>query len=129
MAQAQTDFQQLFSDLENGWMNAWKNKDEKTVREILANDFTLSSSLSTGELVTKEQWIAALPVFNCKSFKFDTIKVRVNGNTAVLNIWYYQEATANGKDWTGNFLMTDIWVKQKNNKWQVIARHASWLKK
>lgn len=129
MAQAQTDFHQTFSDLENSWMNAWKNKDEKTVREILANDFTLSSSLSTGELVTKEQWIAALPVFNCKSFKFDTIKVRVNGNTAVLNIWYYQEATANGKDWTGNFLMTDIWVKQNNNKWQVIARHASWLKK
>lgn len=129
MAQAQTDFHQTFSDLENSWMNAWKNKDEKTVREILANDFTLSSSLSTGELVTKEQWIAALPVFNCKSFKFDTIKVRVNGDTAVLNIWYYQEATANGKDWTGNFLMTDIWVKQNNNKWQVIARHASWLKK
>ena len=128
MVQTQTDFTQMFSDLENKWMNAWKNKDEKTVREILADDFTLTSSLSTGELITKEQWIAALPKYICKSFAFDTIKVRVNGNTAVLNIWYHQQATVNGKEWDGNFLMTDVWVKQKNDNWQVIARHASWLK-
>ncbi len=108
-------------------MNAWKNKDEEVVREILADDFTLTSSLSTRALMTKAQWIAALPNYNCTSFAFDKINVRVNENTAVLNIWFHQEANANGKDWNGYFLMTDIWVKQISENWQVIARHASWI--
>ena len=109
-------------------MNAWKNKDEKACREILADDFTLTSSLSTGELITKEQWIGALSKYDCKSFQFDKIKVRVYGKTAVVNSWYHQEAIANGKDWNGEFLMTDVWVKKKED-WQVVSRHASWLKK
>ncbi len=127
MSNAETDFQQIFFDLENRWMNAWKNKDEKIVRELIADDFTLTSSLSTGELMTKEQWIHALPVYDCHSFQFDRIDVRINGNTALLNIWFQQKATVNGKEWNGHFLMTDIWVKQQTNNWQVIARHASWL--
>lgn len=107
-------------------MNAWKNKDEKIANEILPDDFTLTSSLSTGELITKEQWIGALSKFDCKSFHFDTIKVRLYGKTAIVNSWYHQEATANGKGWNGNFLMTDVWVK-KNKRWQVVSKHGSWL--
>ena len=127
MTNDQTNFQQIFFDLENRWMNAWKTKDEKVVRELIADDFTLTSSLSTGELMTKELWILALPKYDCQSFQFDKIDVRINGNTALLNIWYHQEATVNGKEWNGHFLMTDVWVKQPTNNWQVIARHASWL--
>jgi len=120
--------EQIFTDLENAWMNAWKNKDIVTARDILADDFTLTSSLSDGQLMTKEQWLGAISKYDCQSFNFDKIKVRVNGDTAILNIWYHQKATASGKDWNGNFLMTDIWVRQQNDKWQVVARHASWLK-
>ena len=98
MTEDQTNFQQIFLDLENRWMNAWKNKDEKVVRELIADDFTLTSSLSTGELMTKEQWIQSLSKYDCQSFQFDKINVRINGNTALLNIWYHQEATVNGSN-------------------------------
>lgn len=54
--------EKLFLDLETKWMNAWKNKDVETVREILADDFTLTSSLSTGALVDNEDWIAKLAI-------------------------------------------------------------------
>ncbi len=118
--------EKLFLDLETKWMNAWKNKDVETVREILADDFTLTSSLSTGALVDKEDWIAKLAIYNCTEFRFDKIKVRVYGNTSVVNTWFHQEATANGKDWSGDFLITDVWVKKDEN-WQVVARHANWL--
>ncbi len=121
-----TTLESQFLALETKWMNAWKEKDETTVRQILADDFTLTSSLSAGPLMTKEQWIAALPRYNCKSFSFDTVKVRKYGNTAVVNSWFKQEATANGRDWNGNFLITDVWVKRKKT-WQVVSRHASWL--
>jgi ketosteroid isomerase-like protein len=82
--------------------------------------------LSGGGLVDKEGWIAKLATYDCKEFRFDKIQVRVYGNTAVVNSWFHQDATANGKDWSGDFLITDVWVK-KNENWQVVARHASWL--
>jgi len=118
--------EKLFLDLETQWMEAWKNKDVETAQKILADDFTLTSSLSSGGLVDKEDWIAKLAIYDCTAFRFDKIKVRVYGNTAVVNSWFHQEATANGKDWSGDFLITDVWV-MKTDHWQVVARHASWL--
>lgn len=119
--------QQAFFELETNWMNAWKNKDAATAREILADEFTLTSSLSSGALVHKEEWIdKAMNYYHCKNFRIDKLESREYERTAVLNIWFYQEAEANGKNWSGHFLITDIWV-QKNTNWQVVARHASWL--
>jgi len=107
-------------------MTAWKNKDVVTVRKLLSDDFTLTSSLSAGGLVDKEDWIAKLELYDCKAFHFDKIQVRIYDNTSVVNSWFHQDATANGKDWSGNFLITDVWVK-KDKDWQVVTRHASWL--
>ena len=118
--------EKLFLDLETQWMTAWKNKDVVTVRKILSDDFTLTSSLSSGGLVDKEDWIAKLEMYDCKEFRFDKIQVRVYDNTSVVNIWFHQVASANGKDWSGDFLITDVWVK-KGEYWQVVARHGSWL--
>ena len=116
----------LFLELETKWMTAWKNKDVATIRKILSDDFTLTSSLSGGGLVDKEDWIAKLRVYDCKEFRFDKIQVRLYENTSIVNSWFHQEATANGQDWNGDFLITDVWVK-KNEDWQVVTRHASWL--
>ena len=121
--------EQTFIDLETKWMNAWKNKDEATARQIIADDFTLTSSLSAGDLVDKEGWIdKAIHHYDCKDFKIDKLQARVYDKTAVLNIWFHQNAVANGKDWSGDFLLTDVWV-QRNDNWQVVARHSSWLPK
>jgi ketosteroid isomerase-like protein len=126
-AQSKKTADQLFTDLETKWMTAWKNKDEAALRKILADDFTLTSSLSTGSLANKEEWVdKALHQYHCKSFVINKLQSRVYDKTAVVNIWFYQSADANGKDWSGNFLLTDVWV-QKNKAWQVVARHASWL--
>ena len=120
--------EQLFIDLETEWMNAWINKDEATARKLMADEFTLTSSLSSGDLVDKEDWIEkAIHQYHGKNFRINKLEARVYDNTALLNIWFHQTATANGKDWSGDFLLTDIWVK-KNNSWQVVARHSSWLR-
>ena len=121
-----TIMEKLFIELENRWMTAWKNKDVETARKILSDDFTLTSSLSSGALVDKEDWLSKLEVYDCKDFRFDKIQVRIYENTSVVNSWFHQDATANGKDWSGDFLITDVWVKKKDD-WQVVSRHASWL--
>jgi hypothetical protein len=125
--QTNATMEKLFLDLETKWMNAWKNKDEVTARKLLADEFTLTSSLSSQDLVNKETWIdKAIHQYDCKDFRIDKLQVRTYGNTAVLNIWFYQDAVANGKDWSGHFALTDVWVK-KEQEWQVVARHATWL--
>ena len=119
--------EELFIDLETEWMNAWINKDDATARRLMADEFTLTSSLSSGDLVDKEGWIEkAIHRYHGTSFRINKLKARVYDNTALLNIWFNQTATANGKDWSGDFLLTDIWV-QMHNSWQVVARHSSWL--
>ena len=121
--------EQKFIDLETKWMNAWKNKDEVTARKMIADEFTLTSSLSTGDLVDKEGWIEkALHHYNCKDFQINKLEARLYDKTAILTIWFHQNAVANGKDWSGDFLLTDIWVEKKDD-WQVVARHSSWLQK
>jgi hypothetical protein len=122
----QQQLEHQFLKLETKWMNAWKEKDLETCRTLLADEFTLTSSLSTGDLLNKEQWLAAVSRYNCKSFRFNKIMVRKYGRAAIVNSWFYQEADANGKDWTGTFLITDAWVR-KGSKWQVVTRHATWL--
>ena len=119
--------EQLFTDLETKWMNAWKDKDETVARSIIGDEFTLTSSLSTGGLMNKEEWIEkAMKNYHCKSFKIEKLQARIYDNTALLNIWFSQSALVNGKDWSGDFLLTDVWV-QKNEEWKVVARHSSWL--
>jgi len=119
--------EQLFIDLETKWMNAWKDKDEAVARGIIADEFTLTSSLSTGDLMNKEDWIEkAMKNYHCKSFRIEKLQARIYNKTALLNIWFNQTALVNGKDWSGDFLLTDVWV-QKNSEWKVVARHSSWL--
>lgn len=119
---------QFFLELETKWMTAWQNKNEAVARDLLADEFTLTSSLSKNELVNKESWIdKAINHYHCRSFRFDKVTSRVYGEVAILNIWYHQEAEAGGHDWSGKFLMTDAWVL-KDGKWQVASRHASWIK-
>ena len=113
---------------EHEWMDAWLRKDMQAAADILADEFTLTSSLSTGELTTKAQWLAgAGQTHIARSFHFDRIDVHVYGDAALARIWYHQEAVVRGNDWSGSFLMSDLWVR-RDGRWQVAARHASWLK-
>ena len=121
--------EQKFIDLETKWMNAWKNKDEAKARELIADEFTLTSSLTTGDLLSKDEWIEkVLHNFDCKALRITKQRVRVYDKTAILNIWLHQEAIVNGKEWNGDFLLTDVWVQRKET-WQVVSRHSSWLQK
>lgn len=113
---------------EEEWMDAWLRRDMHAAAAILADEFTLASSLSNGELMTKAQWLAGAGVTHvCRSFHFDRVDVRVYGEAALATVWYQQQAGVRGRDWSGNFLMSDLWLR-RDGRWQVVARHASWLR-
>jgi ketosteroid isomerase-like protein len=111
--------------MENEWARAWQLPDPGALESIVADDFTLTSSSSKGEITNKRQYIdSTLKLVRGDGFSFEKLAVRIYGETAVINAQFQQNATFAGRDWSGEFLLTDVWVK-RDGRWQVVARHAS----
>ena len=110
------------SNLEREWMSAWIRKDLDVCRRILADDFILTSA--RGNIMSKVDWLAGLEVFDCTSFDWEDINVRPFGEVAIVHSRTRQAASVAGNDWSGVFLLTDVWVR-RNDKWQVVSRHGS----
>lgn len=108
--------------LEQEWMAAWVKQDRATCERILADDFLLTSA--RGVLMSKSEWLAALSSFICTSFSWEQLVVRPFGKTAIVHGRANQEAAVAGQDWSGVFLITDVWAK-RNNQWQVVSRHGT----
>ena len=125
---AEESFEQIerrLNTLEHRWMDAIKVRDAAALKRILADDFTLTSVQPAGALTDKTKYIeSALRDWELSSYSFDKLAVRVYGNTAVVNALYRQRAAVAGKESSGDFLITDVWVKQ-DKRWRVVTRHTS----
>ncbi|MEO5565044.1 MAG: nuclear transport factor 2 family protein [Luteimonas sp.] len=108
--------------LEQEWMAAWVKQDHAACERILADDFLLTSA--RGVLMSKGEWLSALNVFNCTFFCWEELVVRSFGETAIVHGRANQEAAVAGQDWSGIFLITDVWAK-RNKQWQVVSRHGT----
>lgn len=108
--------------LEREWMDAWIRKDLAVCSRILADDFILTSA--RGTLMSKADWLAGIEVFDCTSFFWDDITVRPFGDVAIVHSRTRQVASVAGNDWSGSFLLTDVWVL-RDGQWQVVSRHGS----
>ncbi len=58
----------------------------------------------------------------------DEVKVKVYGNTAIASILDTETTTFNGKDVSGQYRGTDVFVK-RDGKWKVVASHACKVEK
>jgi len=94
-----------------------------TCDRILGEDFLLTSA--RGVLMSKEQWLAgAMGPFVGEAFDWEEIRVRPFGDVAVVHSRARQRASIAGQDWSGVFLLTDVWVF-RDNRWQVVSRHGT----
>jgi len=107
--------------LEREWMQAWLRKDMDTCRRILDDNFILTSA--TGALMDKEEWLAkAAGPFTGREFHWKYIKVRkISDTVAIAHVRSSQVSSIGEKDWSGEFLITDVWVKRADG-WKVTAR-------
>jgi ketosteroid isomerase-like protein len=118
----QSGLEAELTDLEREWMDAWILKDLGVCNRILADDFILTSA--RGTLMSKADWLAGIEVFDCTSFVWDAITVRPFGDVAIVHSRTRQVAAVAGHDWSGEFLLTDVWVR-RDDQWQVVSRHGS----
>ncbi len=109
--------------LEIEWMDAWKRQDREAVEKILSEDFTLTSS-TTDDLIYRESWLESLPRVLKKDFDFSDFHVQVYDNAAVVRSKFRQIATLDGSDFGGEFIFTDVWIKE-DGKWLAVSRHSS----
>lgn len=111
--------QQEIRSLYNQWMEAVQHRDTSTLDHILGEEYIYTAS-GQGRW-TRQGWLETVPVYEIHSFEFPHIDVRVYGDVAVAVCEYRQTATVRGEVRSGDFLITDVWVK-RDGRWQVVAR-------
>ena len=109
--------------LERAWMNAWIAKDRNACDRILDEEFLLSSA--RGVLMQKPGWlVGAMGPFNCEDFEWQEVLVRPFGNVAIVHSRIKQRASVGAQDWSGVFMLTDVWVL-RGSEWKVVSRHGT----
>lgn len=112
--------------LENGWNDAMVNHDWEFFNQILADDYTGTDF--DGNIGTKPQFLESLKSGESvmTSSITDNMKVRIYGDAAVVT---GRTTTVNeqykGKDISGQYQWTDMWVKDYLGHWRCVAEHVS----
>jgi hypothetical protein len=109
-------------ELSHEWMRAVQAHDRDRLETILGREFSVVGAV--GEL-GREQWLEnASGPYTIEDFAYEQMEVEVYGDTAVLTSRYRQTAELDGRDLSGSFLVTDVWVR-RDGRWQVVRRHAT----
>lgn len=116
--------EQIITQMEQDWGVALVKKDLATIDRIEAPEWMISNEV--GDLQSKAQTDTELKtgVYNCESFTLDDTKVGVFGDTAVVFGLETEKSTYQGKDSSGQYRFTDVFVK-RNGVWQAVATHVS----
>jgi len=112
--------------LENGWNDATVKHDWAFFDQILADDYIGTDF--DGNVGTKPQFLQSLKSGESvmTSSITDDMKVRIYGDAAVVT---GRTTTVNeqykGKDISGQYRWTDMWVKDYLGRWRCVAEHVS----
>jgi ketosteroid isomerase-like protein len=107
-------------NLEEARNQAVLHGDVAALDHMTSDDYTFITL--RGELRTKSD---ILPGFRSGSFHYESrqisdLKVRLYGNTAVVTGRSIQKGMENGKDYSGDYRFTRVYVKQ-NGRWLTVA--------
>jgi ketosteroid isomerase-like protein len=106
--------------VEREWGDAMTNHDIVGLDRILGDDHSVISK--DGSVHTKAQEMANYKSEESSSelSDFEPMKVRVFGNTAVVTGGHREKSHNFGKDTSGHYRWTDVFVK-RNGRWQAVA--------
>jgi ketosteroid isomerase-like protein len=121
--------EQTLTQMERDWCLVSTNKanvdkDVQTMDRILAEDWVGLSS--EGKTRTKASEIAEVKsgASTYQSVELGPMKVRVFGNTAIVTGSDTEKSTYNGKDTSGRYVWTDVFV-ERNGRWQAVASEST----
>jgi len=112
--------EQTLMQLERDWTQAGLKKDAGALERIIADDW--AGIDFEGKTFTKAQVMADLKsgAATTQTVELGEMKVRVFGNTAVVTGSDTEKSSYKGKDTSGKYVWTDVFV-QRNGRWQAAA--------
>ena len=110
--------------IENAWTDAQKTRNVEGLRDILADDWVGLGW--DGEMSDKAKALADLKSSgnSLDNIEMGPMKVRIFGNTAVVTGSNIEKSTEHGKDSSGRYIWTDVFVKQKG-MWRAVASQSA----
>jgi ketosteroid isomerase-like protein len=111
--------EQALMQMERDWTEAALKKDVATLDKILADEWVGQGITGSA---TKAQALADLKSGDNKqdSVTLGEMKVRVFGNTAVVTGSDDEKTSYKGKDTSGHYTWTDVFV-EREGRWQAVA--------
>ena len=125
----QGDAEQTLRRIEQELTDALAKGDASAFERYVANTFVYTDA--EGTMMDKAQLVSDTRsgALKAPSVKMDDIKVHLYGDTAVVT-WRSTEkgTTYKGKDLSGQYRFTDVFVRQNGN-WQMVASHGTRISK
>jgi ketosteroid isomerase-like protein len=123
-AAAGTSVADQLKQVEKNWTDAQKTRNVEKLGEILADNWIGIGW--DGETSDKAKALAELksPGNSLDSIDMGPMQVRVFGSTAIVTGSDTEKSKEHGKDSSGKYIWTDVFVKQ-NGKWRAIASQSA----
>ena len=108
-------------------MRAWVQRDLRTLKAATAGDFILLTASKPPVILDQKSWLeAAGKRWLCSSYRFGDVYVRKVGNVALFASQVELKVTMDGEDWSGAYLVTDLWRKGRIRRgWRMAQRIVS----
>jgi ketosteroid isomerase-like protein len=118
-AERQAEMDEL-KQIEKDWTDAQKAKDSDKLAEIL-DDRWIGIGVD-GKSTTKAEAVSHLkmPGYSMESIDFGPMRVRIFGNMAVVTGTDTEKSSEAGKDTSGKYVWTDVFVK-RDAKWKAVS--------
>ncbi|HKE31126.1 MAG TPA: nuclear transport factor 2 family protein, partial [Candidatus Angelobacter sp.] len=105
------------TQLEDASRDAALKSDPSWAEKNVADDFVRINV--EGKLLNKDQFIDNIKKTKFESLDFVDRKVRIYGNSAIVNLTANVKGTSDGKDISGTNRVTRVWTKIKG-QWKLV---------
>jgi hypothetical protein len=111
--------EQHLKQLETNWLQAEKDGNAARLNEIVADDW--QDIYVDGSRGTRQTLVESVKSgkYKMESYEIGPMDVKVLGNVAVVQGSDTEKSTFDGKDASGKYVWTDIYVK-RGGKWQAV---------
>ncbi len=118
-------FMELFGKLERDWGLAAEKRDQKSLNEIMADEFIERDATDPENMTTRTKWMQErLSSYRLDPLQIRSMTIRAFLGNAVVSFVQKQKATQNSAGRSAEYFIVDVWVAN-HGKWQVASRFSS----
>jgi len=107
-----------------GWQAALEARDVDAASDFLHEEYALVLVVPRVVTMARDEWLQLLPDYVMHSYEIHEQVVHVLGDTAAILTLETQQATVQGADRSGRFVLSDIW-RRDGGVWRVWRRHST----